>query len=140
MTDDPHLKFISDSIKKNKIFTYFNYPAKINVIHVNDMARIISYFIKNKQINKTYYVHNGNPEILGNIIKQLKILHKKNLFLFNFPAFTKKIIIYFRKIIPFKFKTLFMNTMIADNRLLLANKNINIKNKFPLGLKDLIND
>jgi nucleoside-diphosphate-sugar epimerase/SAM-dependent methyltransferase len=140
MTDDTHLKFISDSIKKNKIFTYFNYPARINIIHVNDMARIISYFIKNKQINKTYYVHNGNPETLGNIIKQLKILHKKNLFLFNFPAFTKKIIIYFRKIVPFKFKTLFMNTMIADNRLLLANKNINIKNKFPLGLKDLIND
>jgi hypothetical protein len=33
-----------------------------------------------------------------------------------------------------------MNTMIADNRLLLENKNINMKNKFPLGLKDLIND
>lgn len=140
MTDDTHLKFISDSVKKNKIFTYFNYPARINIIHVNDMARIINYFIKNKQINKTYYVHNGNPETLGNIIRQLKILHKKNLFLFNFPTFTKKIIFFFRKIVPFKFKTLFMDTMIADNQLLLENKNINIKNKFPLGLKDLVND
>jgi nucleoside-diphosphate-sugar epimerase len=140
MTDDTHLKFISNSVKKNQIYTYFNYPAQINIIHVADMAKIINYFIKNKQINKTYYVHNGNPETLGNIIKQLKILHKKNLFLLNFPTFAKKIIIYFRIIIPFKFKTLFMNTMIADNQLLLANKSINIKNKFPLGLKDLIND
>ena len=140
MTDDTHLKFISNSVKENKIYTYFNYPSKINIIHITDMTKIIDYFIENKKINKTYYVHNGKPEAFGNIIKQLKILHKKNLFLFNFPAFTKKVIIYFRKIIPFKFKTLFISTMVADNQLLLANKNINIKNKFPLGLKDLIND
>jgi nucleoside-diphosphate-sugar epimerase/SAM-dependent methyltransferase len=140
MTDDTHLKFISNSIKENKIYTYFNYPAKINIIHVADMVKIIDYFIENKQINKTYYVHNGNPETFGNIIKQLKILHKKKLFFFNFPALTNKLITYFRKIIPFKFKTLFMNTMIADNQLLLENKNINIKNKFPLRFKDLIND
>jgi nucleoside-diphosphate-sugar epimerase len=140
MTDDTHLKFISNSVKENKIYTYFNYPAKINIIHVADMVKIIDYFIENKQINKTYYVHNGNPETFGNIIKQLKILHKKKLFFFNFPVLTNKLITYFRKIIPFKFKTLFMNTMIADNQLLLENKNINIKNKFPLRFKDLIND
>ena len=139
MKDDTHLKFISNSVKKNKIFTFFNYPSKINIIHVSDLCRIIEFFLTNKQINKNYFIHDGKPQILGSIIKELKYINNKPLFLLEIPHFLTKIVTIFRDIIPFKVKTLFLDTMVADNNFFKNNKTFYIKNLFPIKLNDLVN-
>ena len=139
MKDDTHLKFISNSVKKNKIFTFFNYPSKINIIHVSDLCRIIEFFLTNKQINKNYFIHDGKPQILGSIIKELKYINNKPPFLLEIPHFLTKVVTIFRGIIPFKVKTLFLDTMVANNNFFKNNKTFYIKNLFPIKLNDLVN-
>ena len=130
MTPDTHMKFLFNSTKKNKFYSFFNFPAKISLIHVEDLLRIIKYFLENDKISKTYFVHNGQSISLGQIFKSYKDFHRKKIHL-NIPNFIVSFSKKFCMFLPFKIKTLLMDTMLADNLLFKENPEIKLNKKFP---------
>lgn len=139
MTPDTHMKFLFNATKKNKIYSFFNFPARISLIHIDDLLEIIKYFLEENKINRTYFVHNGQSISLGQIFKFYKDFHGKRIHL-NIPTFiinfSKKICMF----LPFKIKTLLMDTMLADNLLFEENPNIKINKKFPDDIQSLATD
>ena len=130
MTPDTHMKFLFNSVKKKKIFTYFNFPGQISLIHIDELIKIIEFYLDNETLNETHYIHDNYPISLGKIFKEFHKYYNRK-YIISLPKFIINIIIKMRLILPFKIKTLFMNTMFAEETFFKQHKNLNVKKKFP---------
>ena len=136
MTSDTHMKFLFESTKKNKLFSFFNFPGKVSIIHIDELINILVFFMESNKSNVTYYVNDGQPISLGKMFKEYK-RHFGKKFMINIPKFVTNSFKFFRGILPFKIKTLFMDTMVADDAIIREISDIKINKFFPEDIESL---
>jgi short-subunit dehydrogenase len=139
MRNKSHINlFVSLAYKKNPI-TRINFPGKVSIIHVDDLAKSLVNCINNKNIiGKTYFAETESKS-MGEIFSTIwKKVHKKNVMQIPMPTF-KHIIGRMHQLLPVPICNLFIDYLyvIDDEYEKSLLKNVN-PIRFINGIDDVI--
>lgn len=103
MREASHISFFLQLALKNSLISKMNFPSIYSVIHVRDVCAMTDKLLNNDSDKKVFYGASDNislGDIFGVVKKPLLPVEKLTVFIKLFRAF-----------IPFKVKSLFLNTL-----------------------------
>lgn len=139
MRANSHINVFVKMVIDGKFVSKLNFPGKVSVIYVKDLAIALANAINNNRIlNKSYFAVTEdisigdifnliNEKIFGKKIKQIKLL--------NFGKIFSKI----HHILPLAVNNLFLNYLWADGRSFIEDFKLEHVTKIEKGIVDVIN-
>lgn len=75
MRENSHLKALLLSLINKRLFSFFNFPGKVSLIHINDLCEALLFIAtSNNAINKTFFIDDGDPLSIGAIVLKFRCL------------------------------------------------------------------
>lgn len=138
MRANSHINKFVELVYDKNFLIMFNFPGKVSVVYVEDLAQALANAINNNVIlNKEYFVSAENVK-LGDIFKIIyKKLHKKELNQITLPQFS----FFFSHIhwlLPISISNLFINYLCALDESFWNDFNITKRTKIEEGIDDVI--
>lgn len=106
-----HVAVFCRAALNKSLFARINWPGKISVIHVSDLASSIIFASKHKDAENNTYFAAGDAVAIGDIMKQAN----PELFQINISVFVK-VLNTFTRFIPFSLKALLFPALTASDK------------------------
>jgi len=121
MRKNSHIRVFINGIRKNSLFTKFDFPGKVSVIYIEDLVNAITLAAFSAKANRqTYFVSDGVPVSLGSLLSLIGRYYGRSAGYIRFPQVFPFVVSKIRRHLPLTVQNIFMNVLCATPKKLFS--------------------
>ena len=120
MTPDTHVRNLMQGVYDRKIFSIFDFPGRVSIIAVGDLARVFVFVAEKAEAqNQIYFASDGRPVSLGDLFKLMGKMVGRPAAFIAVPRLLSAIARRIRRYLPLTVQNLNSDVLCASNQRLV---------------------